>query len=153
MLLLYLAYNKKDIPFSPDGFGFLIPQKEKMPFLGAIWNSALFPQVAPQNQLLNTVFVGGTNNLDVIDNAEEQAEIAGKSFARVMGAPEIPVFKHYYLKKRAIPQFHVGYYKVQEAIDVFEQYNPGLYISGNWRSGVAIGDCVSYNKKLINNNL
>jgi len=152
MLLLYQAYNKKDIPFSTDGFGFLIRQKEKMPFLGAIWSSALFPQTAPPDQLLNTVFVGGTNNTKVIANPEEQSEIAGKSFARVMGATETPVFTHHFLKKDAIPQFHLGYYKLQEAIDVFEQNNSGIYISGNWRGGVAIGDCVSYNKKLVLNN-
>ncbi len=152
MLLLYLAYSKDDIAFNPDGFGFLIPQKEKMPFLGAIWSSALFPQVAPASELLSTVFVGGANNTAVVEQAENQAATAAESFAGVMGIQAGPKFKEFYLKKEAIPQFHVGYYKIQQAIDAFEQANPGLYISGNWRSGVAIGDCVDYNKNLVINN-
>ncbi len=149
MLLLYLAYHKNDMGFDPDGFGFLIPQKENMPFLGAIWSSALFPQVAPANQLLSTVFVGGANNTAVTEQAATQATEAENSFAGVMDIRARPEFREFYLKKEAIPQFHVGYYKIQQAIDAFEQANPGLYISGNWRSGVAIGDCVDYNKELV----
>ena len=149
MLLLYLAYNKQHLGFSPDGFGFLIPQKERMPFLGAIWNSALFPGRAPHQELFSTVFVGGANRPEVVTYGEQEIAAIEQQYRQVMTIGSKPVFIDSHLQPRAIPQFPVGYHRLMEALDEFERQNPGIYISGNWRSGVAIGDCIDYNKRLV----
>ena len=149
MLLLYLAYNKQHMSFNPDGFGFLIPQKEQMPFLGAIWNSTLFTDRAPRQQFFSTLFVGGANQPDVVAYGEQELAAIEQQYRKVMAIAGKPVFIDSHLQPRAIPQFPVGYHRLMEALDEFEQQNPGIYISGNWRSGVAIGDCIDYNKRLI----
>jgi oxygen-dependent protoporphyrinogen oxidase len=50
--------------------------------------------------------------------------------------------KHVYWS-RAIPQYTVGYQSVKDAADATELQNPGLYLSGNYRNGVSVGDCVA----------
>jgi oxygen-dependent protoporphyrinogen oxidase len=37
----------------------------------------------------------------------------------------------------------VGYQAVKDAADATEAQNPGLYLSGNYRNGVSVGDCVA----------
>jgi len=58
VMVLYLGYNKKDIPVKLDGFGYLIPSLEKKNFLGAIWSSTIFENRAPDGFASFTLFVG-----------------------------------------------------------------------------------------------
>jgi oxygen-dependent protoporphyrinogen oxidase len=37
----------------------------------------------------------------------------------------------------------VGYQAVKNAADEMESENPGLYLAGNYRSGVSVGDCMA----------
>lgn len=145
MLLVYLAYPKDGITKEQDGFGYLIPQQEKQAYLGAIWSSAIFPEVAPKGQSFFTLFVGGVNNKSVISNPEEAITKAKAAFEKHMGITKEASFQSHYLYERAIPQFNVGYFKLMEKMDAVESQYPGLKFSGNWRSGVAIGDCVAHN--------
>ena len=147
MLLVYLGYPKQNVQQELNGFGYLIPQQEKQPYLGSIWSSAIFPEVAKEGHHLFTLFVGGVNNKGVIENQEESIIKAKKAFEKHMGITGESSFQSHFLYKRAIPQFNLGYYKLMEKMNAVEQQYPGLYFSGNWRSGVAIGDCVAYNFK------
>lgn len=149
MLLAYLAYPKAGIAKEQDGFGYLIPQQEKQPYLGAIWSSAIFPEVAPEGNSFFTLFVGGVNNPSVVNNPEVAITKAKASFEKHMGITQEASFQSHYLYDRAIPQFNVGYYKLMEKVDALEAKYPGLRFSGNWRSGVAIGDCVAYNLNVL----
>lgn len=151
IVLLNLAYPIDKISQPLDSFGFLIPEKERTAFLGAVWNSTIFEGKAPEGQALFTLFVGGMRNREVLDNLEENLEKARKEFEQVMGISGPVSFTNRSVMAKAIPQFHLGHYKIMEFIDELEKANPGLTISGNWRGGVAMGACVQYNKDLISN--
>ncbi len=145
MLLLYLGYPKQNIGQKLNGFGYLNAQQENQPYLGGIWTSAIFPEVAKEGNELFTLFVGGVNNKSVIANKEEAIAKAKKSFEKHMQISGEASFQSHYLYERAIPQFKLGHYKLMNKIDAVEKQHPGLRISGNWRTGVAIGDCVEGN--------
>jgi len=145
MLLVYLGYPKASVGQTLNGFGYLIPQKEKQPYLGGIWTSTIFPEVAPEGMELFTLFVGGVNNKGVISSIQESIEKAKLAFEKHMQITSNPTFQSHYLHERAIPQFNLGYNQLMEKVDAIEVQYKGLKISGNWRSGVAIGDCVAGN--------
>lgn len=145
MLLLYLGYPKKSVGQELNGFGYLNAQQENQPYLGGIWTSAIFPEVAKEDNELFTLFVGGVNNKSVLTNKEGAIEQAKKAFEKHMKIAGGSSFQSYFLYERAIPQFNLGHYKVMEKVDALEKQYPGLRISGNWRTGVAIGDCVAGN--------
>lgn len=147
MLLLYLGYPKQSVGQALDGFGYLIPQQENQPYLGGIWTSAIFPEVAPEGYSLFTLFVGGVNNKRVVSSPEKAINKAKKAFEKHMKINGEASFQSHYLVERAIPQFNLGYHKLMEELDVVEKQHQGLVISGNWRTGVAIGDCVAGNMK------
>ena len=45
--------------------------------------------------------------------------------------------------ERAIPQYVVGHRALMAAIDGLEARCPGLFVGGNFRGGISVGDCVS----------
>ena len=44
--------------------------------------------------------------------------------------------------KKAIPQYHIGHREIIAQIEQFEQAHPGVFISGNFRGGISVADCV-----------
>jgi protoporphyrinogen/coproporphyrinogen III oxidase len=148
MLLVYLGYPKENVGQGLNGFGYLNAQQENQPYLGGIWTSAIFPEVAKEGNELFTLFVGGVNNKLVVTKREEAVEKAKRAFEKHMKISGESSFQSHYLYERAIPQFNLGYYKLMDKVDDVEKQYPSLHISGNWRSGVAIGDCVAYNLAL-----
>ena len=59
-----------------------------------------------------------------------------------MNIKNVPVYTSYKLWKKAIPQYNIGYEKVDKAIKQFESNNPGFFLGGNYRRGIALGDCL-----------
>ncbi|MCH8171621.1 MAG: protoporphyrinogen oxidase, partial [Bacteroidetes bacterium] len=143
VLVLYIGYKKSDVHRSLDGFGFLIPQKEEKSFLGAIWNSVLFPYRTDNDNVCFTLFIGGATK-ERISGTTTGAPIkkAISEFQQIMNIKNVPVYTSYKLWKKAIPQYNIGYEKVDKAIKQFESNNPGFFLGGNYRRGIALGDCL-----------
>ncbi len=143
VLVLYTGYKKEDIHRPLDGFGFLIPQRERKPFLGAIWNSVLFPYRAEDNNVCFTLFIGGATKERITEAAVEASiDKALSEFQKIMKIKNMPVYTSYKLWEKAIPQYNIGYQKIDEAIKNFESNNPGFFLGGNYRRGIALGDCL-----------
>ena len=143
VLVLFLGYNEADIKQPLDGFGFLIPEKEKKSFLGAIWSSVLFPNRAPEGQTAFTLFIGGSRNPE-IGNVDKEILFskALSEFESIMKINGKPTFKTYRYWNRAIPQYNIGYIEHERYFEEFENSNPGMFLSGNYRGGISVGDCI-----------
>ncbi|MCH7973214.1 MAG: protoporphyrinogen oxidase, partial [Bacteroidetes bacterium] len=143
VLVLYIGYKKSDVHRPLDGFGFLIPQKEEKSFLGAIWNSVLFPYRTDNDNVCFTLFIGGATK-ERISGTTTGAPIkkAISEFQQIMNIKNVPVYTSYKLWEKAIPQYNIGYEKVDKAIKQFESNNPGFFLGGNYRRGIALGDCL-----------
>jgi oxygen-dependent protoporphyrinogen oxidase len=57
----------------------------------------------------------------------------------IQGSPE---FAHIQRWSQAIPQYELGYLERLQTIDAENRALPGLHLSGNWRTGIAVGDCL-----------
>jgi oxygen-dependent protoporphyrinogen oxidase len=151
VLVLYLAYEIKDIGQPLDGFGFLIPAKEKKSFLGAIWSSVLFPNRAGENKASFTLFIGGARNPDVLnDDKELLIKKVRNEFETLMRIVGEPVYVSHKLWPKAIPQYNLGYIEHENYFDKFEKENPGILIAGNYREGISVGDCIKNSEKILN---
>ncbi len=143
VLVLYLAYNKKDIERPLDGFGFLIPSKEKKSFLGAIWSSVIFPNRTEDDKATFTLFVGGARNPEVINqDKEDLIRKVRNEFEPLMKISGNPIYIASRFWSKAIPQYNLGYIEHENYFDEFEKKNPGLILSGNYRGGISVGDCI-----------
>ncbi len=146
VMSLYLGYDKNRIGRELDGFGFLIPGAEKKKFLGAIWSSVIFPNRAPENKASFTLFVGGAKDQNrdwetpqkIIDEVLPEFE----EIMKIDGAPDFITYK---IWDKAIPQYNKGYVEIENRCDKFEKENPGIYLTGNFRRGISVGDCIKNN--------
>jgi oxygen-dependent protoporphyrinogen oxidase len=59
-----------------------------------------------------------------------------------MNIDEDPVFIKEKMWPKAIPQYSVGYIEHERYFEQFESNNPGIFLSGNYRGGISVGDCI-----------
>ncbi|MCZ8204878.1 protoporphyrinogen oxidase [Gemmatimonas sp.] len=141
---LTLGFHRADVQHPLDGFGVLIPATERRTLLGALFSSSLFPGRAPDDCVTITCFVGGARQAE---RAREDTDLLVErvllDLRQLLGVRGEPVFAKHVYWSRAIPQYTVGYQAVKDAADATEAQNPGLYLSGNYRNGVSVGDCVA----------
>jgi oxygen-dependent protoporphyrinogen oxidase len=143
VLVLYLAYDKEDIGQPLDGFGFLVPAKENKSFLGAIWSSVIFPNRANEKTASFTLFIGGSRSPGFVNENEETViNYAKNEFEELMKIKGQPVYTKKRFWPKAIPQYSLGYVEHENYFDHFEIDNKGIFLSGNYRGGISVGDCI-----------
>lgn len=151
VLVYYLVYRKENIKQHLDGFGFLIPEKERKSFLGALWNSVIFPNRTDNQYAAFTLFIGGSRNPEFVNEEENNLlSRVRKEFEQIMQISGEPVYSANRFWEKAIPQYNIGYIEHERFFDEFEKRNPGLFISGNFRGGISVGDCIK-NAELVAN--
>ncbi len=142
--VVVLGFKKEKICRRLDGFGFLIPSKERRPILGTLFHSAVFPERSPDGYELLMTFVGGVRSGGSLDERtdEELAATVAEQLAELIGVTGEPDLVHIKRWRRAIPQYRVGYEDVTAACERFEVENAGLYFCSNFYRGISMGDCV-----------
>jgi len=154
VLVLYMIYNKKDIGHQLDGFGFLIPAKEKKSFLGALWSSIIFSGRTDDDKAAFTLFVGGSRDANLLKTEKERViKTVRKEFEELMTIKAQPVFISSRYWDKAIPQYNIGYIEHEKYFEQFEQEHPGIILSGNYRGGISVGDCIKNAEKCTMHNV
>ncbi|MBF0629119.1 MAG: protoporphyrinogen oxidase [Magnetococcales bacterium] len=138
-----LGYAREKMGHSLDGFGFLLPRREQIRTLGALFNSTLFSGRAPAGKALVTAFIGGAMDGAALTMPEDAlAAWVKKDLVRCLGVSAEPEFLHMTRYQAAIPQYHVGHLKRLAVLDQVLEGHPGIATQANWRGGVSVYDCV-----------
>ena len=141
--VVYTAFKKENVKTAPDGFGFLVPGREKMNILGSLWTSSVFENRTPQGYHLFTTFIGGARNAELGRKDEsELIEVALDDLNAVLGLTGKPEFASVKKWERAIPQYNIGYEAVIDAIENFEKSHRGIFFCSNFYKGISVGDCI-----------
>lgn len=143
VMLVYFGVKVASVGADLDGFGFLIPGAEKRKILGTVWNSAVFDLRAPNGFELLTTFVGGARNPEISEKSDEEIyETVYDELKDILNLREPPVFRRITRWRKAIPQYNVGYDKIETAIENFEHQTRGIFFCSNFYKGISVGDCV-----------
>lgn len=133
-----------------DGYGGLIPHKEKRDILGILFLSALLKDKAPEGGALITIFMGGVRRDEVVDYPDERVkEIIEKEVTDLMGLEEFnpdlfKIIRH----NKAIPQYYADSGERFEAIKQIEDTYKGLILGGNIRNGIGMADRIKQGRML-----
>lgn len=135
--------NLQNLP----GFGSLNPRTEKVRTLGTLWSSSLFPNRCPDNYNLLLNYIGGSRDISIANMTNEEIiQEVDNGCRKVLLKPDAPRPKVIGIKvwPKAIPQYELGHKKLMLKIETLEKKTPGLYVCGNYRTGVAFPDCVTF---------
>ena len=126
-----------------EGFGFLVPKREGLNILGAIYVSSLFPDRCPPNEDCLTVFLCGETQKSVCLLEDEGIiATAEEEIKRVF--PQIGNFNFRKLTRwnRSIPQYTLGYGRYYKTYEGLRQKYPNLYVVSNFLGGSSLAKCI-----------
>ncbi|SVA88097.1 uncharacterized protein METZ01_LOCUS140951 [marine metagenome] len=146
---VFFGYHQRPTEEPLDGFGFLTPRLESRRILGTLWNSVGFPDRAPEGGLAMTTYVGGMRQPENTQwSDEEMVDVVFEELRDLMGIQLRPDVVAVHRWTRAIPQYVMGHRQLMEKVDAAEVEAPGLFIGGNFRGGISLGDCVTRSEEL-----
>ncbi len=148
MAVIALGFDRAAVVHDLDGFGMLVPGREKRDLLGALWTSSIFPGRAPSGKVLLRCMAGGAGNPRIMDLDDEAltntilSEL--RSLLGLKGAPAmVRVIRH----QRAIAQYLPGHLAALKAMDARLAGLPGLFLTGSSYRGISVNYCVKEAEK------
>lgn len=138
-----LAYHRCQIDHPLDGFGFIIPRKERRKIIASTWSSVKFNYRAPDDNVLLRAFVGGANNEELVQlGDEEMLKIVKDELREIMGVNGEPILSRIYRWEKSMPQYLVGHLEKVEKIEKRVSLLPGLFLTGCAYKGIGLSDIV-----------
>ncbi len=142
--VLHFGFRKNQIGSPKEGFGYLVAPTENSDILGCLWSSNLFPERAPDDHVLWTVFMGGDANASLLRLSDDELKRrALENLRPTMKLTGEPVFARLTRHAEAIPQYTIGHAERLRKLKEAEQNYPGLSFVGNYRGGISVGDVVN----------
>jgi len=129
----------------PDGFGFLMPRNSGLRVLGTLFPSKLFNGRIGKKSQLFASFYGGMTDPDLLELSDKEIvkillDEHKKIFKKDLSSAKILKIIRY---ENAIPQLtpsHPGI--IKKIKDDMKEKMPGVYIAGNYLTGVGIENAV-----------
>ncbi len=138
-----MVFNRKDIPYPLNGFGFVVPTADKRKLVACSFSSIKYTGRAPENKVLLRAFVGGALHREMYELSDSDMAVMVRSeLEHYLGVKKEPLFSLISRYPEAMPQYHVGHLELVDRIQSQLQNFPGLFLAGNAYSGIGLPDCV-----------
>jgi oxygen-dependent protoporphyrinogen oxidase len=143
MAVVALGFERDQVAHDLDGFGLLVPGKEKRDLLGALWTSSIFSGRAPDDKVLLRCMAGGAGNPELMGlDDEELTHVICSELRPLLGLQGQPVMVKVIRHEQAIAQYVTGHLARLKRIDQHLQGLPGLHLTGSSYRGIAVNACV-----------
>jgi len=145
--VVHLAVSRSE-PLIKDAFGVLFQAGMPNDLLGVMFNSQLFPHVAPPDRHILTVIVGGAQaRTKDVDEATLREQLP-KQLSELLGVSNVE-WLCLTSWRDAVPQLKVGHHKIVAALDRAESSHPGVVFAGVDRGGVGVTDRVRVAREAV----
>ncbi len=131
-----LLFNRSEVAHRLNGFGFLVPKKERKSIAACTWVGTKFEHRVTSDKVLLRCFVNG-NVKDVLPELREK-----------MGITAAPIFERVVPWPDSMPQYTVGHAQRVELMEAMLKDLPGLHLVGNAYYGIGIPDCIRMAKQV-----
>jgi oxygen-dependent protoporphyrinogen oxidase len=147
-MTIALGYDSRTFRHPLNGFGFLVPKRERRRLVACTWVGTKFSHRVPKNRVVLRCFLGGADDPQVLDEPDETLAVSVREELRdIMGVTEEPSFTHIARWPRSMAQYTVGHRQRVEQIESRVRAIPGLHLAGNAYHGIGIPDCVRMGKQ------
>lgn len=134
----HLGYRREQIRHPLDGFGFLVAPGESPPILGAVFESQLWPDRAPEGAVLLRCMIGGSRHPELLERSDrELIDTAAASLASILDIDGRPEHENLVRWSRAIPQYTLGHAGRVERCETLAASHRSVLAGASYR-GVAV---------------
>jgi oxygen-dependent protoporphyrinogen oxidase len=142
-----LGFDAADFARPPEGFGFLVPRKERRRLVACTWVGTKFSHRAPEGKIVARCFLGGSGDAGVLEETDEivLAEVLDE-LREIAGVTAQPRFWRIARWPRSMAQYAVGHPQRVAELEARAAAIPGLYLAGNAYQGIGVPDCIRMGK-------
>ncbi len=141
--VVFLGLPRAALAHPLDGFGFLVPTRERRAILGTIFSSTLFPRRAPQGHVALTSFVGGARHPEAVEQDESTlVRRVTDELGSILGLRGDPVVTDVVRWPRAIAQYTRGHSRRIGVLRALERDQRGLHVCAAFDGGPSVVDRV-----------
>jgi oxygen-dependent protoporphyrinogen oxidase len=144
LAVVFLGYRREQVDHPLDGLGYLTPAREDRALTGALFCSTMFPDRAPEGHVALAGYIGGARAPEAARaHASDLIAEARSEFRDQLGAKGSPAVARVRQWPRGLPQYGLGHGRLVAALDGAHARRPGLFMTGNYFEGPAVGTCVA----------
>ena len=138
-----LAYPKEAVESRIQGYGFVVPRKEKRPLLACTWTSLKWTNRSQKGEILIRCYVGGRGREDILECEDAQlVDVVRQELQSIIGLDSPPNYTEVHRWVRGMPQYVVGHQARVAKIEDLLSSRPTLRICGAGLYGIGIPDCI-----------
>lgn len=143
LAVVFLGYRRGQVDHPLDGLGYLTPTGVGRALSGTLFCSTMFPGRAPEGHVALAAYIGGARAPEAALAASGDLVAAARAeFGDLLGARGEPVVARVRRWPRGLPQYQLGHGVRIAALNGLEARRPGLFVTGNYLAGPAVGTCV-----------
>jgi len=142
-----LGFDAADLAQLPQGFGFLVPKKERRRLVACTWIGTKFSNRVPEGKVVARCFLGGMGDAAVLGESDEAiVAMVTAELQEIAGIAARPTFSRIFRWPRSMAQYTVGHPQRLAEMEARAAAVPGLHLAGNAYQGIGIPDCIRMGK-------
>jgi oxygen-dependent protoporphyrinogen oxidase len=147
-MTLAFGFDAAAFPRPLEGFGFLVPKKERRRLVACTWVGTKFPHRVPAGTVVVRCFLGGMDDPTILSDSDETViPTALDELRRIVPFHGVPRFTRVFRWPKSMAQYAVGH--PQKLAEIRERLSglPGLHLAGNAYEGIGVPDCIRMGKQ------
>jgi oxygen-dependent protoporphyrinogen oxidase len=146
-ILVTLVYRKLNAS-TPEGFGFLVPRRERQTVAATTFVAVKWPVRIPPHYVALRAFIVDPEAPQLLTLPDPQIlELVSADFKRLLGITADPIFSKIERWPNSMPQYVVGHAARRKRIDNATSQLSGMHLVGNAYDGVGVPDCIRLAKQ------
>ncbi len=142
--VIALGFEASSFRVPLQGFGFLVPRRERRLVAACTFVQTKFPFRAPEDRVLLRCFV----NAALQDDDATLVDSVLQELGDMIGLTSSPTFSRVFRWPLSMPQYTVGHSERMAAMKIRLRKYQGLSLTGNAYDGIGIPDCIRMGRQL-----
>jgi len=143
-----VGFDAADFARLPEGFGFLVPAKERKRLVACTWVGTKFAHRVPEGKVVARCFLGGAGDAAALAESDDAiAAAVAAELREIAGVTARPRFIRISRWPRSMAQYPVGHPQRLEQIYARLAAIPALHLAGNAYEGIGIPDCIRLGRR------